>query len=201
MDWITALTKAAYEEVKDDPEWLLVDKIWNVQDIVSFVKIRERSTYMMSEAFAATLKQLKPPLSLLDVGCGYGRFSFLFAERGINVTGIDPNPVPIRIAKRAVEILGWKNLKFKKGTIESVKGKFDRIFYGFLLHNMIEESVKQIDFALQHLVPKGKVLILDFEQGFDKLKYSYNFHILRELGTLSHGHNEVQRVLLVDITK
>ena len=33
----------------------------------------------------------KPAESLLDVGCGTGYFTHLFAESGILATGVDPN--------------------------------------------------------------------------------------------------------------
>ena len=44
------------------------------------------------------LLDLKEGDSLLDVGCGPGRHSNLFAEKGLNVTGIDISKEFIRIA-------------------------------------------------------------------------------------------------------
>lgn len=37
---------------------------------------------------------------VLDLGCGYGRYSILLAKRGAKVTAIDPSEYQIRIAKR-----------------------------------------------------------------------------------------------------
>ena len=38
--------------------------------------------------------------SVLDVGCGTGTFACMLAERGISVTGVDPNGWSLNVARR-----------------------------------------------------------------------------------------------------
>ncbi|MBU0500841.1 MAG: class I SAM-dependent methyltransferase [Gammaproteobacteria bacterium] len=42
---------------------------------------------------------LRPGASLLDVGCGTGHFSRRFADWGLEVTGIDPDPITLDFAR------------------------------------------------------------------------------------------------------
>lgn len=51
--------------------------------------------------YAVFFRRLKPAgaATLLDVGCGVGRFALAAVEAGWNVTGIDPSETAIRIAK------------------------------------------------------------------------------------------------------
>jgi SAM-dependent methyltransferase len=46
----------------------------------------------LTEAFGAR--------SLLDIGCGTGTFACLLAARGVEVTGIDPAPASLEVARR-----------------------------------------------------------------------------------------------------
>lgn len=47
-----------------------------------------------------TLLTPEPGATLLDVGCGTGHFSRLFAQRGLQVTGIDPDAAALNFARR-----------------------------------------------------------------------------------------------------
>ncbi len=42
--------------------------------------------------------------SILDIGCGAGRFTIPLAERGMNVVGIDYSPEMIRLAEQYVKV-------------------------------------------------------------------------------------------------
>jgi 2-polyprenyl-3-methyl-5-hydroxy-6-metoxy-1,4-benzoquinol methylase len=202
MDWLNALIKAGKKEIKEDPEWEIVSRMWQIDRIIAHVRMRDRKDgYTYPRALKSILKYLEPQLTLLDVGCKWGRFSFPFAERGLNVTGIDPDEIPISIANQAVEILGWKNLKFRVGTLKSIVCKFDIIFYGFVLHDIVEESLEQIKEAMNHLTTGGKILILDFEKGFEKIRQTRTLHFLEYLGKASHAVGKLWKIHLVEITK
>ncbi len=58
------------------------------------------------------LSKLKSGKSLLDLGCGSGRFSTGAAQAGFNVIGVDIVPRAIEAAKQKARELGIKNVSF-----------------------------------------------------------------------------------------
>ena len=70
--------------------------------------------------------------SVLDVGTGSGLFAEAFAKKGLEVRGIDMNPVMIQEAQKLVPLAF-----FKQGTMEKIpyaESSFDLAFYGLVLH-------------------------------------------------------------------
>jgi ubiquinone/menaquinone biosynthesis C-methylase UbiE len=68
----------------------------------------------------------------LDVGTGTGVFAEAFAARGIQVTGIDPNPGLLEAARRLVPAV-----RFEAGTAEKLAfkdGSFDLVMLSHVLH-------------------------------------------------------------------
>lgn len=69
---------------------------------------------------------------VLDVGTGTGIFAEAFAARGLEVTGIDPNPDLLEAARRLVPAV-----RFESGTAEKLAFKdasFDLLVLGHVLH-------------------------------------------------------------------
>jgi SAM-dependent methyltransferase len=65
-------------------------------------------------------------LNMLDFGCGTGNHVLEFSERGYKVTGIDPSPYMIEIAKRKLK--DRNNVQFLVGTEEVIPLKdFDLV--------------------------------------------------------------------------
>src|SRR5438270_796113 len=64
---------------------------------------------------------------LLDAGCGQGFFSYLFAQRGINVVGMDASETGIATAKQTYRS---PRLTFKVGDIRHLgcSNQFDYVF-------------------------------------------------------------------------
>ena len=56
--------------------------------------------------FLIDLMQLKPGMKLLDMGCGTGRHAVLFAEKGIQVTGVDFSSEMLEVARKKAELQG-----------------------------------------------------------------------------------------------
>jgi len=68
----------------------------------------------------------------LDVGTGTGLFAEAFAARGLAVTGIDPNPSLLEVARRTVP-----GVTFEAGTAEKLScadGAFDLVMLSQVLH-------------------------------------------------------------------
>jgi len=73
------------------------------------------------------LKSIKAK-NVLDVGTGSGIFAEAFSKRGMNVTGIDPNPEMLKAAKEFAPVG-----TFLQGTVEEIPlddKSFDIIFLG-----------------------------------------------------------------------
>ncbi len=58
--------------------------------------------------FLKIIKRGKSQGRLLDIGCGEGRHTIFFAEKGFNAYGIDLEPLAIRHAKRFTKAKRWK---------------------------------------------------------------------------------------------
>ncbi len=56
--------------------------------------------------FLLTRLSLTPGDTMLDVGCGQGRYSLAFADRGIQVTGLDASGVLLQEARRLASEMG-----------------------------------------------------------------------------------------------
>jgi ubiquinone/menaquinone biosynthesis C-methylase UbiE len=108
----------------------------------------------------------KKPGSLLDVACGTGNYTFIFADRGWKVTGIDISDEMLRIAKKKTG--GKKNPRFIKMDMRKInlQEKFDVatvLFggFGYLLETRDVESF--LASVKRHLSPGG-LLIFEFWQ-------------------------------------
>lgn len=68
-----------------------------------------RGKWIGETEFATMMKLLQPKqgFSLLDIGCGTGYFSRLFAKSGLQVKGIDPNFEAIEYARGIDNSIGY----------------------------------------------------------------------------------------------
>lgn len=55
-------------------------------------------------------KMIQPAGSVLDVGCGTGRYSAALADKAAEITGIDLSPKMIEFGKENIKTLGIKNV-------------------------------------------------------------------------------------------
>ena len=98
--------------------------------------------------------------SLMDVGCGYGRFSFLAAKKARHVTGIDMTPEAHRVALVLREATGTKNVDFACTPIEeytNAKESYDIVVLGGVLEHLIDPaSVMQ---TISRMLKPGGLLI------------------------------------------
>ena len=87
-----------------------------------------------------------PPARLLDVGCGTGWTSRLFARRGYDVVGVDISPDMVAQARRD-SILD--NLRFLVGDYEEMQfdEAFDAAVFYDSLHHALDETQARTDGA------------------------------------------------------
>jgi ubiquinone/menaquinone biosynthesis C-methylase UbiE len=96
-------------------------------------------------------------VDVLDIGTGTGIFAEAFSKRGMNVTGIDPNPEMLKAAKEFVP-----TGTFLSGTIEEIPSKdnsFDIAFLGHVLHES-DNIIKALSESKR--IAKQKVCILEW---------------------------------------
>lgn len=98
--------------------------------------------------------------NVLDIGCGFGQWSFALAYFNKNVLGVDPTPKRIEIAKKVSETFDIRNVRFEVARFEQLQiadQSLDIIFcYGvFMFLNRIDFE----RFCQKKLKPDGKVYI------------------------------------------
>jgi 2-polyprenyl-3-methyl-5-hydroxy-6-metoxy-1,4-benzoquinol methylase len=106
---------------------------------------------------------LRAGCDVLDVGCGQGFFSSLFADFGLKAVGVDISPEGIRSAERDYSFSG---AKFEVGDVLSLEceGAYDCVFArGLSVYNSNDfEGTRDItDVLLAYLKPGG-VMIFDY---------------------------------------
>lgn len=110
--------------------------------------------YLME--LGAMLGLMPPQGRLLDLGCGTGWTSALFAQKGYEVVGQDLVPEAIEAGRRLKDTLGLKNLDFVVADYESLafESEFDiAVFFDCLHHSM--DEVRALDSAYRALKPGG----------------------------------------------
>ncbi|MGA2762023.1 MAG: class I SAM-dependent methyltransferase [Spirochaetia bacterium] len=95
--------------------------------------------------------------SVLDVGTGTGIFAEAFARESLQVTGIDPDPDLLGVARRLVP-----EASFLAGVAEKLPfadGSFDLVFFGHVLHEA-DDPVTALREARR--VARKRVMVLEW---------------------------------------
>ncbi len=84
-----------------------------------------RGAWIAAREFALLRRLMAPAAgaTLLDVGCGTGRFSRRFAQAGFGVTGVDPDPAMLGYA--AALDAGVRYVRADAGALPFPSGAFD----------------------------------------------------------------------------
>ena len=101
-------------------------------------------------------------LRILDVGCGTGELSLLFAEMGHEVSGIDISGQMLKIAKAKAEACG-ADIVFREGDAENPPfdtSSFDIVFSRHLLWTLPNPKAA-VENWKRVLRKNGKVVIID----------------------------------------
>ncbi len=105
---------------------------------------------------------IRPPMSVLDVGCGTGALAMILSKSNYRVTGIDP-------AKEMLKVALWKtrgeNIRYvhmtKKGILPFKDHSFDLSISSYVLHGMKKEE-RRILYEEMRRVSRRKVIIHDY---------------------------------------
>jgi len=105
------------------------DYLYFYADILTPERTKKEVEFLMREL------KLQPPMSILDLACGYGRHANRLAEIGYDVTGVDLTPGFLEIArKEAEEMRVSDKVKYILGDMRKIsfKEEFDRAFLLFV---------------------------------------------------------------------
>jgi cyclopropane fatty-acyl-phospholipid synthase-like methyltransferase len=108
---------------------------------------------------------LKKDAKILDLACGAGRHSILFAQEGFNVTAVDLSKNLLSVAKRSAVEAGV-DINFIRSDLRdfSITPKFDlavNLFTSFGYFQSDEENYKMFKVAAEHLRESG-YFVLDY---------------------------------------
>ncbi len=110
-------------------------------------------------ALSLGLMNLVSGKRIVDLGCGNGRLTRLFAEAGNQVTGVDNSEEQIKLAKKSAA----GSVDFRIGSMEATglpDASFDIVVLSQSLHHAADprEVIRE---AHRLVAPKGRILVLD----------------------------------------
>lgn len=109
--------------------------------------------------FTPVLVFLKPPMTVLDLGCGVGRLANVLAGRGFDVTGVDESPAMLACLDERVEAV--------QASLEDLDlgRRFDAVVLASHLINVADEDLRRLfsGAAARHVAATGVVLIEHWE--------------------------------------
>jgi SAM-dependent methyltransferase len=114
-------------------------------------------------AFAEHALQLRPGSRVLDLCCGQGRHSVLFAKHGFQVTGIDLNPSYLELTQNAAQAAGVK-LETVVADMREIPAlnQFDAIVNMYSSFGYLEseaEDLRVLESVARALKPGGRLLL------------------------------------------
>ena len=153
------------------------DVLNNVISLVTHKFIKKQAVCLACE------KHEKEPLRILDICCGSGDISKIFAEKlpEAEIIGIDFSENMLEVAQKKCK--GYSNIKFISFDVTDLRnldlGKFDICFISFGLRNLpsVEKFLENIKYVLNK---DGVLAILDLgkPKGFIGFFYSIYFKII-----------------------
>ena len=111
--------------------------------------------------FDAVAARLPAQGTLLDVGCGSGLFAHLASARGLHVTGYDPDPRKVALARASVQ--PGETIDIHEGTLDTAATSGRRyeavVFLDVLYLVPPDEQARQLRTAAGLLSPGGRLLV------------------------------------------
>ena len=104
--------------------------------------------------------------TLLDVGCGDGFISYVLAEIGYEILGIDTNATGIKLAKEKTN-----KARFEVNRIENIKEKVDYVLLSNTVEH-VEDDIKTLDCASRLATTGTLVSTITLDEKLPKDKYN-----------------------------
>ena len=101
------------------------------------------------KSYSIVREMIENNSSLLDAGCGTGRFSFQMADKCSNVTGVDLSIKNISVAENKLHEIKSANISFVHAGLEM-----------FLTHNDVRFDYSVISYVLHEIEPDERIKII-----------------------------------------
>jgi len=125
---------------------------------------------------------------ILDLGCLEGEYAIEFGLNGAKVVGIEGREANIEKAKFASEVLGLKNIEFKKDDVRNIStekyGKFDIIICSGILYHLPANDVCPFVYNISNM---AKRLVI-----FDTHISLHPTQTIMYQEKQYHGHNYIE---------
>jgi 2-polyprenyl-3-methyl-5-hydroxy-6-metoxy-1,4-benzoquinol methylase len=164
---------------------------FNTEEYLNVYRHRNESEACEHVEFIIHKTKVRPGASVLDMACGPGRHSLIFAKMGYEVTAVDLSDNLLCVASTFAKRAGL-TIDFQKSDLRDIKFEksFDLIinlFTSFGYFEEDEENYKIFDAALRHLKDNGRFVI-------DFLNKNYLVKNLKEFSESSIlGNRIIQR--------
>jgi 2-polyprenyl-3-methyl-5-hydroxy-6-metoxy-1,4-benzoquinol methylase len=116
------------------------------------------------KAFMIVKDLMNTNSTLLDVGCGTGRFCFLVNDKCSMINGVDASIKNINIANKNYDLNLHKKIKFYhndiKSFIEKSNTKYDYALLSYVIHEI--DEAKRIDLLKILSLYAEKIIIVDY---------------------------------------
>ncbi|MEM8641011.1 MAG: class I SAM-dependent methyltransferase [Cyanobacteria bacterium P01_G01_bin.54] len=132
-------------------------QIWYADVVADYNRVRPRYPDVVIEG-AIVAAQLTPPAPLLEIGCGPGVITFPLAQRGFQLTALEPNPrFYTLMQQKAANIpqIQVENLAFEQWPLQP--GAFAAVVAANALH-WVDPSIAYAK-AAQALQPNGHLIL------------------------------------------
>lgn len=136
----------------------------------------------MAPIYGRFLPRVKPGGKILDAGCGSGRDTLAFLERGYQVDAFDGSSEMVR---RASELTGIKvkQLLFESMVETPLAAQYDAIWCCASLLHVERDALPSVMGALRGALTSGGIMYLSFKYGeTDRVKDGRKFTDLNEEG-------------------
>lgn len=106
--------------------------------------------YAHDQQYRAILAHIQPGMRVLDAGCGEGVLSFMMAEKGAEVIGVDLSGPNIEAAAARASQLNLQNVSFLVGDAESLP--FSDNSFDLVVSSHVLEHVPDFDRGLKEVM-------------------------------------------------
>jgi len=134
-----------------------------------------------SQFAAFVAQELESDAHVIDVGCGSGRDSLFFAQRGLPVLGIDASKAAIENCQSTAERLGLSQARFRCASVEteefpqlladsvSAADAQAVVYARFFLHALTDEEQERLLSALSEALRPGDLFVAEYRTTRDAM--------------------------------